>query len=218
MEGLLPSLSVKPSIIAVTETWLKSAQTGFHANLPGYTFLSKPRIYHRGGEVAFYISNNLIYIQRIDLYVINEKVIEVLYSDIKLKEKTITCGVIYCSPFLDAKSHCSFVKSLEESLNITNKKDCFLFGDFNFNLLHPDQQNTSNFINAIFEFGFIPLISKPTKISYCGATLLDQIWTKPSMNHKINTAILENYLSDHLPVMMCMPTQNLKKSVTNLIV
>ena len=90
LEGLLSSLSVKPSIIAVTETWLKPAQTGFHINLPGYTFLSNPRIYHRRGGVAFYIRNNLTYTHRMDVNVMNEKIIGALYIDIKLKEKTIT--------------------------------------------------------------------------------------------------------------------------------
>ena len=105
----------------------------------------------------------------------NEKIIEALHIDIKLKEKTITCGVIYRSPFQDAKPHYSFVKSLEESINKIKRRDCFLFDDFNFNLLHPDEQNTSNFTDAMFEFGFIPLISKPTRISHCGVTLLAHI-------------------------------------------
>ena len=99
LESLLSSLSVISSIIAVTETWLKQAQTGFHINLPGYMFLSNPHIYHREGGVAFYISNKLTYIHQIDLDVMNEKIIEALYIDIKLKEKTITCGVIYRSLF-----------------------------------------------------------------------------------------------------------------------
>ena len=68
----------------------------------------------------------------------------------------------------------------------------------------------------MFEFGFIPFISKPTRIFHCGATLLDHIWTNSSIHHKLNTAILVNCLSHRLPVMMCMPTQNPKKSVTNL--
>ena len=87
------------SIIAVTETWLKPAQTGFYTNLTGFTFFSNPRIHHRRGGVAFYIRDNLTYTQRIDLYVMNEKILEAFYIDIKLKEKTITCDVIYRSPF-----------------------------------------------------------------------------------------------------------------------
>ena len=133
-----------------------------------------------------------------------------LYIDIKLKVNTITCGAIYRLPFRDAKSHCSFVKSLQENLNKINKKNCFLFGDFNFNLLHPDKQNTSNFADAPFEFGFIPLISKPIRISHCCATLLDHIWTNSCIHHKLNTATLAKCLSDHLPVMMCMPTRNIR--------
>ena len=104
---------------------------------PYYTFLPNPSIYHRKDGVGFYISNNLIYTLQIDLNVMNEKIMEPLYIDINLKEKTITCGVVHRSPFQDAKSHCFFMKSLEQSLDKINIKDCFLFGDFN--LLHPDK-------------------------------------------------------------------------------
>ena len=90
----MSSLSVKPNIIAVTEPGLKPAQTGFHTNLSGCTFLSNPRIHYRGCGVAFYISNNLTYTHRIDLNNINEMLIEALYINIKLIEKTVTCGDI----------------------------------------------------------------------------------------------------------------------------
>ena len=42
LESLLSALTFKPSIIAVTETWLKPDQLGPHINLSHYTFLSSP--------------------------------------------------------------------------------------------------------------------------------------------------------------------------------
>ena len=43
LEGLLSSLAFKPSLIAVTETWLKPNQSGPHTNLQDYIFISNPR-------------------------------------------------------------------------------------------------------------------------------------------------------------------------------
>ena len=117
---------------------------------------------------------------------------------------------MYRSHFQDAKLHCTFVKSLEQSLNKINRKECFLCDDCKFNVLHPYEPNTSNFIDAMFEFGFIPLISKLARISHCSATLLDHTWANSSMHHKLHTAIVTNCLSDHLPVMMCLPYPKFK--------
>ena len=73
-------------------------------------------------------------------------------------------------------------------------------GDFNFDLLDPDR-HTDIFTDLMFEFGNIPLISKPTKISTVMA-LLDNIWTN-NLKHSINSAIVTNLVSDHFMVLQC---------------
>ena len=152
------------------------------------------------------------------LSVMNEKVMEVIYTDITLKEKTFTCGVLYHLPFLNTKSHCSFVKSFQQSLNKIDKKDRFLFCDFNFTFLHPDEQHTSKFMDTIYKFGFILLISQPTKIFYCSATSLHHIWTNSSIRYKLNAAIAKSFLSDHLSVKYACLVKILKNVCRNLIV
>ena len=76
LKSLLSALSFKPSIIAVTETWLKPDQLGPHTNLSNYTFLSNPRSKYRRGGVAFYIRDDIEYTHRIDLDLMNEKKFE----------------------------------------------------------------------------------------------------------------------------------------------
>ena len=73
LESLSSPLTFKPSIIAVTETWIKPHQLGQHTNLSNYTFLSNPRSKYRGGGVAFYIGDNIEYTHHTDLDVMNEK-------------------------------------------------------------------------------------------------------------------------------------------------
>ena len=55
-------------------------------------------------------------------------------------------------------------------------------GDCNLDLLDPDR-HTDIFTDLMFEFGNIPLISKPTRISTV-MTLLDNIWTN-NLKHPI---------------------------------
>ena len=53
----------------------------------------------------------------------------------------------------------------------------------------------------IFEFGNIPLISKPTRISAV-MTLLDNIWIK-NLKYPINSAIINDLVSNHFAVLQC---------------
>ena len=82
LESLKSALTFKPSIIAVTETWLEPDQLGPHTNFSNYTFLSNPRSKYCGGGVAFYIRDDIEYTHRIDLDIMNEKIFESIFVDI----------------------------------------------------------------------------------------------------------------------------------------
>ena len=88
LESLLSALTFKPSIIAVIEICLKPDQLGPHTNLFDYTFLSNPRSKYRGGGVAFYIRVDIEYTHRIDLDIMNEKIFESIFVDIKFQDKS----------------------------------------------------------------------------------------------------------------------------------
>ena len=61
-------------------------------------------------------------------------------------------------------------------------------GDFNVNLLNTDTHVLSNdFLNLIYSHAFIPLITKPTRISKSSATLIDNIFS-----NDINNDVLFN--------------------------
>ena len=48
LESFLHSINAQPSILAITETWLKENQTGPHTHLSNYTFVSNSRSQNRG--------------------------------------------------------------------------------------------------------------------------------------------------------------------------
>ena len=62
------------------------------------------------------------------------------------------------------------------------KRDIYILGDFNINLLNSDtHSNTSDFIDMMFSTSFLPLINRPTRISDNSATLIDNIYTNHSL-------------------------------------
>ena len=76
-------------------------------------------------------------------------------------------------------------------------------GDFNINLLNMDEHVPSfAFLECLYTISYIPLISKPTRVTATSATLTDNILTD---NLTINSAetcsgILYSDISDHFHV------------------
>ena len=132
-----------------------------------------------------------------------EKFFESLFIDVKFKNKTNTFGCIYRAPCNDIISHSSFLDILNNTLKCIKKRDCFLLGDFNYNILDCEKPQITDFVDQMFDNGFAPLINKPTRISKNNATLLDHIWSNSLVSMKINCDVLTHCISDHLPVMMC---------------
>ena len=66
LESFLHSINVQPSILAITETWLKEHQTGPHTNFCNYTFVSNSRSQSREGGVGLYTNCSLNFTMRSD--------------------------------------------------------------------------------------------------------------------------------------------------------
>ena len=212
LESLLSALTFTPSIIAVTETWLKPDQLGPHTNLSNYTFLSNPRSKYRGGGVAFYIRDGIEFTHRIDLDIMNEKIFESIFVDIKFQDKVITCGNIYHSPCNNGNAQKMFLADLDNILRKINKRESFLFGDFNYNILDCDEPNVTKFIDVMYDHGFSSLINRPTRITDNSSTLLDQIWTNSNTLQKVKSCIITFSISDHLATMMSIAVKKCKSS------
>ena len=87
-------------------------------------------------------------------------VIEIILS----KTKTILVQSIYRALHYNLKE---FNVKFGENLNIINKKSCFICGGFNIDLLkHEDHIQTKECVDQLFNNGYYPLITKPTRY-YC---------------------------------------------------
>ena len=76
----------------------------------------------------------------------------------------------------------------------------FIYGDFNLNVLEiAHNKFISEYIETIFSYGYLQLVTKPTRVAENSATLIDHVLTNSSIqNHDI--FLLCTKLSDHFPV------------------
>ena len=133
----------------------------------------------------------------------HEKLYESIFIKLELKKETFTCGTIYRSPNYNKEFNQFFINELKKAFgHIKSGDKCFIFGDFNYNLLQTDNINTQNFLDTMYDNSFYLLINQPTRITDTTATILDHIWTN-LYSKNIKSSILVHPISDHLPTLMC---------------
>ena len=77
-----------------------------------------------------------------------------------------------------------FRTDLDDILRKINKRESFLLGDFNYNILDCDEPNVTKFIDLMYDQGFGSLINRPTRITDISSPLLDKIWTNSKTPQK----------------------------------
>ena len=146
----------------------------------------------------------------------HEKLFESIFIKLQVRNETIICGTIYRSPSHDTKSNQTFIDKLQKTLELINTNHkCFIFGDFNYDLLQIDNK-LNDLLDTMSDNSFYSLISKPTRITETSATILDHVWTN-LYSKNIKTAVLLHPLSDHLPILMCYHTNQIEHKPDNKI-
>ena len=101
-------------------------------------------------------------------------IIESLFVEIFIpRHKSMVIGVIYRPP---SENTLEFIETVNEIISGVTKgnKHCYITCDFNLDLLkHESHSITAQFIESLFAFGFLPMITKPTRITAHSATLID---------------------------------------------
>ena len=92
-----------------------------------------------------------------------------------------------------------FTSTRNELMNIiySEKKQCIIMGDMNVDLLkYGSHEATNIYLDMLFSNGFIPVITKPTRISSTSATLIDHMYYN-DINTKYESGIIINDVADH---------------------
>ena len=200
-ESLLESLSVKPMIIAISESWVTNSSKGAFTKIPGYhKFVQNNRSSTVGGGVGFYISEHLHFSIIDSLSIMEEKSFESLFLNVHVGHKKIILGNIYRSP---SNNHGTFSDTLKVVLEKVEKlrDPAIIMGDLNYNLLSTKNKHVSTSVDTFFEYGFYPLINIPTRITDTTGSVLDHFWTNV-IDQPIKSAVLVKPISDHLPIYM----------------
>ena len=187
-----------PNIIAITETRL--AEDSHHnIRIPGYIFLGVNSKTSAGG-VGIYISENINFTRRNYLDLALTEGVENCWIEIqRTKQKNVVIGCIYRHP---SQNRETFHEAIETKLNLLTDENCevYIAGDINIDFLkyHTDNK-TSDYLDMLLNLGFLPIITKATRITDHTATLIDHIYTNcPQKVVKSGVCLVG--ISDHLPV------------------
>ena len=108
--------------------------------------------------------------------------------------------------------------SAVEQLRMENKL-VYLMGDYNIDLLNSEKHDLTNeFVDVLYCNEFLPLISRPTRITSTSATLIDNIFTNnhDDLNCSLN-GILVADISDHFPVFHISRSFSMEETVSCLV-
>ena len=163
-------VSLRPSLIFITESWLTENDTLSEYTLEGYQQLeSKPRKNGTRGGVAFYARYGVNY-QIIDYSSELECLrIEATFDEANIKNFCVVYrpdGVKF-TVFLDLfESLLLFLKTL--------KHDCTLFGDFNIDTVTDDNEKRK-YVNLLAAYENEIQNSSPTRVTTTSSTCLDHV-------------------------------------------
>ena len=176
---LLANINHKFSVLAITETWVKESNVN-DLSFEGYNFVSNHRANRIGGGVGLFIDQNFPNKILPEFNVSDANIIESPFVEIFIpRHKNMVIGVIYRLP---SENTMEFIEKVIEIISGVTKgnKHCYItgHGDFNLDLLkHESHSVTAQFIESLFAFGFLPMITKPTRITAHSTTLIDNIFT-----------------------------------------
>ena len=208
-------------IVGLTETWLQDYNSELYG-IDGYKMIEKHRKDKKGGGVAILLKENINFMNRTDLDIIDDANIESIFieldKDVFQYDSNVLVGVIYRPPGTDMKLFNEQFGHILDTIR-KEKKICYLMGDYNINILNSDTHETTGcFVDMLYGNSFIPLINRPTRVTKQTATLIDNIYTNNLKDVSLSyQGLLVTDISDHFPIFHIHQRPNkIEKDVTSL--
>ena len=152
------------------------------------------------GGIAIYVINDLPFQIRDDLCLNVDREFESLFIEVKQNKRAIIVGEVYRVPNSSAKASVERFHTIANKLRDT-KLDVIVGTDQNFDLLKYDHdKNTKDLLDGLVSLGFLPSVTKPTRITHSSATIIDNIYLKGFNYYTMSSGIIDCDMSDHLPV------------------
>nr|CAH7754814.1 unnamed protein product [Callosobruchus chinensis] len=153
---------------ALSETWLSDKIVDEIITVPGYNLVRADRG-TRGGGVALYLRNDLIY----SVIPVSSN-IEQLWVSLRINGVVFALGCVYKPP---TTSHTFFTDELEESLALCmlQSRHIICLGDININFLDSDSASVKYMTDMLHSIDIEQIVSQPTHITANKASLIDVI-------------------------------------------
>ncbi|CAB4045042.1 Hypothetical predicted protein, partial [Paramuricea clavata] len=185
-------------ILTISESWLNSTVKKSEVEIEGYRLLRLDRLGKRGGGVCVFTRNSLKTKIIKDISVISSMGFHQLWILIQHKKmKSIVLCVAYRPP--DCPVSC-FVDDFMDNYSyaLILKKDIFVVGDLNCNLLKSGPE--SDALNELCSgLNLFQLIKEPTKVTLQSSSLIDVILTS-NTSLVVESGVEETHISDHFLV------------------
>ena len=114
---------------------------------------------------------------------------------------------MYRPPNSSGQSFLGCYSSILCQLKKENPKTIIVGLDHNLDLLKSSQHTVTNeFIKSNLDFGLMPTITRPTRITQTSTTLIDNIIVSQNLCGSFTNSVLINDISDHLPTACVIPS------------
>ena len=201
-----------PDVICLQETW----------QIPNSNLLSLPNYFPleyltqrnslQGGGVGMYLKESVQYTVLKEKSIMFDKIYESLFVEvITSNKKKCLIGSIYRpgnhSNMTQSDQFSQFIELFSNSLSemVNDYERIFLYGDFNIDVLkYNSSTQVAEYIDLLFSFGFLQIVTKPTRVSDTSATLIDHVLTNVCCNN-YETVALCSLISDHFPICHFLP-------------
>ena len=193
-------------IILLCETWLTKTKEKL-INIPTHKLFAKHRADKIGGGVCILLDKSLRTRHRPDLE-INSEMLEHTVSEIKTDKRNILLVSGYRPPNTNVRKFLKEYNDLIQQLNRQKGHEIIVGIDHNLDLLKSHQhQQTHDFLELNLKKNLMPTISKPTRVTTKSATLIDNLFVSTKLQQNLESLIILDDLSDHMPCMVTLFNQ-----------
>ena len=194
-------------VILLCETWLNSTKETL-VNTESHTFTNRNRLDRIGGGVSILVNKSLRSRARPDL-TIETDILEHVVVELKTDKRNILLVSGYRPPNTNVRKFLREYKELLQSLCKHKDHELVIGLDHNLDLLQSHQHSQTNeFLELNLKKNLLPAISKPTRITNKTATLIDNIMLSTKLQYQMESHIIIDDMSDHLPCLVTLKNQN----------
>lgn len=206
----------KLDIIALSEVFtIKSSHVPALQGYHGLRYSTRPGTAGGRGGVGMFIREEYVYEIRQDLSIFIPNVFESLFVEVRRENKRLIVGVIYrpnSPPLASAEIFNDKILEITGKISQSNV-EAIILGDHNINLLHFEHDNQTNlFLDTMIAHGFLPVITKPTRVTPTSATLIDHSFVRVGRDWqcRIRSGIVVGDISDHFATLTCLSSNKFK--------